>query len=109
VKGTVALLRAPSDSVARSHQPAQPAWVIFPQYEAGGDGRLRPRSKAGTLIDIGHNAFNYSVHGRHGFNLLSELIDRCDCYDFRYEDLDQALATFDALAPTRVFARAASA
>lgn len=107
-KGAVALLRAPSDSVARSHEAAPPAWVIFPQYRSGGDGRLQPRSKAGTLIDIGQNAFNYSVHGRRGFDLLSQLIDHCDCYDFTYEDLDQALATFDALTPARAFARAVS-
>jgi len=108
-KGTVALLRAPRDSVARSHEPARPAWVVFPQYKAGGDGRLRPRSKAGTLIDIGHNAFNYSVHGKRGFDLLSQTIDRCDCYDFCYEDLDQALAAFDGLAPVPALAQAASA
>lgn len=108
-KGAVALLRAPSDSVARSNETAQPAWVIFPQYRPRGDGRLRPRSKAGTLLDIGHNAFNYSVHGRRGFDLLSQLIDRCDCYDFSYGDLDQALAAFEALASTPAVAQAVSA
>lgn len=108
-KGAVALLRAPSDSVARSSEAAQPAWIIFPKYKVGSDGRLRPRSKAGTLIDIGRNAFNYSVHGRRGFDLLSRLVDRCDCFDFSYDDLDQALATFDALAEARVIARAVSA
>ncbi|HEY1148709.1 MAG TPA: HprK-related kinase A, partial [Pseudoduganella sp.] len=32
VKGTVAHMRAPAASVARSHEPALPAWVIFPKY-----------------------------------------------------------------------------
>lgn len=108
-KGAVALLRAPHDSVARSAETAQPAWIIFPRFKPGSEGCLSPRSKAGTLIDIGHNAFNYSVHGRRGFEVLSHLIGSCDCYDFSYSALDQALATFDALMPAGVVARVASA
>ena len=108
-KGAVALLRAPHESVARSGETAQPAWVIFPKFRAGSDGRLRPRSKADTLIEIGHNAFNYSVHGKLGFELLSQLIDSCGCYDFSYDCLDQAFATFDVLRPAGAVTRAASA
>jgi HprK-related kinase A len=108
-KGTIALVGVPPDSVARSAETALPAWVVFPQFRAGSGSQLRPRSKARTLIDIGHNAFNYSVHGKQSFVLLSQLIDSCDCYDFRYSDLDQALTAFDALVPTGATARAASA
>src|SRR5512138_16746 len=107
-KGAVALLSAPPDSVARSHEPASPAWIIFPRYKAGAAGRLEPRPRASTFIDIGHNAFNYSVHGRQGFELLSQLIERCNCYDFDYGDLDAALATIDALTQAHRPARAMS-
>lgn len=96
-KGTVALLRAPSDSVSRSNETARPAWIIFPRFMPGEEGRLKPRSKANTLIDIGQNAFNYSIHGTRGFDLLSHLVDNCHCYDFRYSSVDQARRTFDTL------------
>lgn len=108
-KGAVALLKAPGESVERSAEPARPAWIIFPRYKDGSDGRLSARSKATTLIDIGHNAFNYSVHGRRGFDLLSQLVDSCACFDFTYGDLEQALAAFDALAPATTVSRAATA
>ncbi|WP_319633621.1 HprK-related kinase A [Pelagibius marinus] len=108
-KGTVALLQAPQDSVFRSDETAHPAWIIFPRFMPGAEGQLQSRSKARTLIDVGHNAFNYSIHGKRGFELLSHLVDSCDCYDFRYSSMDQACRTFDALAPGGAAFKAASA
>lgn len=108
-KGTVALLKAPQESVALSAEPARPAWIVFPKYRDGSRARLSPRSKAGTLIDLGHNAFNYSLHGKRGFELLAQLVDSCECFDFSYSSLEQALAVFDALTPAGAVARAASA
>ncbi|MBI3708307.1 MAG: HprK-related kinase A, partial [Proteobacteria bacterium] len=90
-KGTVALLRAPGDSVARSAETAMPAWVILPKYVPGAPATLERRSKAETCIELGINAFNYSVHGAVGFDALGALIDRCDCYTFTYSSLDDAV------------------
>jgi hypothetical protein len=98
-KGTVALLRAPSDSVARSAETAQPAWVIFPAFKQGAEASLLPRSKADTLIELGRNAFNYSIHGKLGFDVLSRLVDDCSCFEFSYSDLAEAQRTFEALQP----------
>ena len=96
-KGTVALLRAPSESVARSGETAQPTWVVFPQFESGATTRLESRSKADTLIELGRNAFNYSIHGKQGFDVLSRMVDECGCFTFTYSRLSDALATFNSL------------
>jgi hypothetical protein len=47
------------------------------------------------LVD---SAFNYHLHGRDGFELLAQLIAACDCYDFSYGDLGEAVKLFDQLA-----------
>ena len=97
VKGTVALMKAPADSVACVDEPARAAWVIVPRYERGAACELTPKSAADTLIELGQNAFNYSVHGRRGFHLLADVMQRCACFHLRYSDLDEAIATFRAL------------
>jgi len=47
---------------------------------------------------LADNTFNYSVLGLTAFRTLSDLVQRCDCYDFTYSELDDAIQTFDALA-----------
>ena len=97
VKGTVALMKAPADSVARVDEPARAAWVVVPRYQRGAACELTPKSAADTLIELGQNAFNYSVHGRRGFHLLADVMQRCACFHLRYSNLDEAIATFNAL------------
>ncbi|MCB2099383.1 MAG: HprK-related kinase A [Rhodobacterales bacterium] len=97
-KGTVALLKAPSESVARKQEPARPAWIVFPKWQAGAEAAMTPRSKADTFLKIGENAFNYSTLGRTGFESLARVVDACACSDFIYSRLDDAVAHFEALA-----------
>ncbi|MCL5060733.1 MAG: HprK-related kinase A [Candidatus Thermoplasmatota archaeon] len=101
VKGTVAHMRPPRDSVLRQHEAARPGWVIFPQWEAGAAAALTPRSQAQTFMFLAQNAFNYSHLGADGFRVGTALIDRTRCHDFRYSALDEAVATFDRLAGRR--------
>lgn len=97
-KGTVALMAAPPDSIARVAETAPAGWIVFPRWEAGGAARLEPFSKAAALVEVAHNALNYSMHGAAGFDLLAALFDRCGCYRFTYGALDEAVAAFEALA-----------
>lgn len=98
-KGTVALLKPPLVSVRRAAETARPGWVIFPRFKKGAEASLVPRSKADSLIEVGRNAFNYSIHGSLGFKVLSRLMDTCACYDFTYSDLAAALRVFEELKP----------
>lgn len=98
-KGTVAHMRAPMESIARAQEPAPPAWVIFPKYEAGSAGRLTPMPKGNAFMELAESAFNYSNLGEEGFRVLADIIDRSDCYRFSYSSLDEAVAIFSALEP----------
>jgi HprK-related kinase A len=101
-KGTVAHMRAPAESIARAQESAQPAWVIFPKYEAGSTARLSPMPKGNAFIELAESAFNYSSLGEEGFRVLADIIDNSDCYRFSYSSLDEAVAIFSALEPRSV-------
>lgn len=98
-KGTVAHLAIPPESLARSQEPARPAWIVFPRYQAGAGARLTPRPKGESLLKVAENGFNYSVLGDRAFQVLGDTIDRCACYDFAYSRLAEAIDLFNALEP----------
>jgi len=98
IKGTVAHMRPPRDSVLRQHEVARPGWVIFPKWVAGAPATLTPRSQAQTFMFLAQNAFNYSHLGADGFRVGTALIDQTACYDFHYSQLHEAIATFNHLA-----------
>jgi len=97
-KGSVTHMMADAAHVSRMADTAQPRWIVFPKYVANAPATLTPRSRAGSLLDLGRNSFNYMVQGLPGFECLSTLVDACQCYTFEYGQLDDAVAVFDALA-----------
>ncbi|MCZ4317311.1 HprK-related kinase A [Comamonadaceae bacterium G21597-S1] len=97
-KGRVTHLQPPAASVSRMREPARPRWIVFPRYEAGAKPSMTPRGKAGTFLHFAQNAFNYSPLGDSAFNATGDLVEQCDCYDFVYSKLDDALIAFDRLA-----------
>lgn len=98
VKGRVTHLCPPRSSVARMNETAMPRWVVFPRFEAGAQPTLTPRRKAATFTQLGENAFNYGVLGELGFEVIGRVLDLCDCYDFTYSRLEDALEVFESLA-----------
>lgn len=99
VKGTIAHMRAPSDSVARMHEAAVPGWLIFPKYQAGAATSVLALPKGQAFMRLSSGLVNYPVLGAQGFEALTQLIDRSDCFNFTYSDLDQAIDWFSELAP----------
>ncbi|MEN3367722.1 MAG: hypothetical protein V7606_4996 [Burkholderiales bacterium] len=97
VKGTVAHMKAPSDSVARAAEVALPGWVIFPKYQPGSPALLEPLPRAHAFMQVADNSFNYSELGLKAFETLSGLIGVSQCYRFTYSILDEAIETFAAL------------
>ncbi|HTS20187.1 MAG TPA: HprK-related kinase A [Casimicrobiaceae bacterium] len=97
VKGSVAHMRAPPDSVQRAGQPARARWIVLPRYESGVGARLSPLGKARAFMCLADQAFNYDVHGRRGFEFLGDVVGGCDCFEFDYADLDAAVGAFDRL------------
>lgn len=96
-KGRVTHLRPPVDSVDRMLETAQPRWIVFPRYMPGSEPQLTPRGKAQTFVHFAENAFNYSTLGETGFDVVGRLVAQCDCYDFSYSRLGDALDVFDWL------------
>ena len=97
VKGTVAHMRASSDSVARAMETARPAWIVFPQWRAGAPATLAPVTQARAHMRLAENAFNYSLLGAAGFHAVGRLVEEVRTFDFSYGVLDDAIAVFDSL------------
>ena len=100
-KGSVSLMKVPTETLQRITERARPRWVIFPKYVAGSVPKLSARSKANSMLELGRNSFNYMVLGLKGFEVLSQVIDISDCYDFEYSQLDDAVAVFEDLVARR--------
>ncbi len=98
IKGTIAHLMPPADSVAQAGRTARAAWVVFPRFEAGAATTMTPLSKTSTFTRLIDNAFNYAMLGERGFEVLARLVDGCDGKEFVYSRLDEAIAWFDGLA-----------
>jgi HprK-related kinase A len=99
MKGTVAHMKASTDSVAHAMTAARAAWVIFPQYQPGAKATLTPLPQSRAFIRVADNAFNYSTLGVKGFETLAKVIDISQCYEFSYSVLDDAIETFENLKP----------
>jgi len=91
IKGTIALVKPPEDSVARMEEPARPRWIVFPVYEKGAATRLGIRPRAESFVELAANAVNYGVLGELGFNTLAEVVTRSSCFELAYGDLEDAV------------------
>ena len=94
-KGSVAHLKAPTDSVRRASELARPRWIVLPRYESGASAQLAALSKARAFMRLADQAFNYDVHGRHGFELLAHVVSGSECFELRYGTLDDAVAVIE--------------
>jgi len=79
-----------------------PGWIVLPTFRAGEPLSLTPLAKSMAFMRLVESAFNYSVLGRRGFDILADVVAASDCREFRYGgQLDDAVAAFDALARAR--------
>lgn len=96
-KGSVAHMRAPLESIKRINEPARQRFIIFPKYQRRSETVLAPRSKARAFMEMAQQSFNFNILARTGFELLNNTVTNCDCYDFRYSNLDEAVELFNNL------------
>ena len=97
VKGTVAHMRAPADSVLRAGEAAEPAFVVFPRFAADAGLALEEVAPARAFFRLAENAFNYNLLGAAGFEAVAGVVERCRSYDVSYGSLDEALGAFERL------------
>jgi HprK-related kinase A len=98
MKGSVGHFSPPPGAVERGQDTALPAWVVLPKFVAGADTQLTPLSKGKALMALADNSFNYHVHGAGGFQTLTALVGRSDCFNFSYSRLEEAVELFARLA-----------
>ena len=96
-KGTLALLRAPADSIHRMGERATADFILFPRFAQGEAAAITERSRGASLIALAENAFNYQLHGRAGFDRLGDIVAACRCADIVYSDLSAAVAALQNL------------
>ena len=97
-KGTVALLRPPTESVKRAREGALPRAIVIPRFEPRSATCLTSCERARATMLIAEQSFNYDVLGVRGFEAVTALVDACECHEFIYSDLGEARDAFDALA-----------
>jgi HprK-related kinase A len=98
MKGSVAHVRPPADSVRFAGAATVPGWIVLPRYRKGEAIQLSPLTRGATFMHLLENAFNYSILGRRGFETLAHLVGSSDCLEFVYGgDLSAATRAFEAL------------
>ena len=98
VKGSVVHVQPPRASVQAQRRRAVPGWVVLPAYRANQPLALERMSRAAAFMQLADSAFNYHVHGRHGFDVLGAFVEASDCFRFTYDgDLDAAVRSFASL------------
>ena len=98
LKGSVALMRPPTESILRAAEVALPCLVVFPKYQCQSVMKLTTLPKAEAFMKLADLSFNYDVLGGEGFNTLVNLVERCRTYDFVYDgDFDEACDCFEQL------------
>jgi len=98
LKGTVAHMRAPRDSIMAAHIPATAAWVVYPGYQAGIALAAEPVSLCHSILKLADDSFNLPLLGGTGFEVLADVAAHCSSYKLHYSDLDEAIAWFGTLA-----------
>lgn len=96
-KGTVAHLKPSKDSVMRAGEKAIPCHIVFPRWRKGAKARASKHAKADAFIHVANHAFNYGLLGNPGFTLTAQLLDQCNCSNFEYSQISDAIAFFEGL------------
>lgn len=98
-KGTVTHMKAPAASIEQAADKVWPGWIVFPHYLRQADASIRQVKKAAAGLSLIENSFNYHVLGQAGFEALTSVLDRSQCFEFSYSSLDEAIDVFDRLEP----------
>lgn len=94
-KGTITHAAAPGDARARGAEPARPAWVVFPRFDAAAPRTLEPVSRVEAFSWISEQSFNQETMGAAGFEALCALLDASRCFEMTYGSTADALTGID--------------
>ena len=97
-KGTIAHLKPSSSAINKISEKPMPTAIVFPKFQPQANALLEPIDKGHAFMRAVEQCFNYSLLGADGFMGMEKLIAHCDCFEFVYSSVDDAIATFDKLA-----------
>ncbi|WP_448553949.1 HprK-related kinase A [Thalassotalea montiporae] len=98
IKGSVAHIRAPSESLKAKSELAIPSIIVYPKFQRNIENSLNELSKGESFMRLAENSFNYNVLANDGFCALGKLHDRVECYSFHYDgNLEYAISVMDSL------------
>ncbi len=89
-KGTLSYLRPSAESVRRSAEPAELAWIVFPEFAPEQEPAIVPLAKSKTLFGLTRSSVNYDKFAERSFHLIADLVDSVPAYSMRYPDLETA-------------------
>nr|WP_274522842.1 HprK-related kinase A [Ectothiorhodospira haloalkaliphila] len=92
IKGDVALMRPPRESVERASTPAKPFGIVFPMFVAGAAPFMKELGSAMAFRHLLESAFNLAVLREDGFGVLADLVERCRCFQIEYGSLADGMA-----------------
>jgi HprK-related kinase A len=97
IKGTIAHMKPPRESVARVGEHSPAAWLVLPSYRSGAAISAGEIRKSEAFMKVAESSVNYLALGELGFNLVSSLVDEMSCYRLEYSYLGDAVTWFDEL------------
>lgn len=101
VKGDLTHLRPPVDAIRRRSETVEIAHIVFPSYVEHASTRLAQKPKAHACMALIENSFNFNILGAAGFETCRDLVDRADCNDLEYSDLESAIEEIGRLTGIR--------
>lgn len=96
-KGRVVHLKADMHPQSHNSSALDVGRMIFPRYVAGAKTSFMPKTRAESFMRAAEQSFNYSMLGKRGFHAMKGLVSVCECSEFIYSDLDEAVELFEKL------------
>jgi HprK-related kinase A len=96
-KGTIRHVRPRAEAVARMHEPAQPALILFPRFGIDLPDEVRPVGAAETFVRLTQASTNYVALGEAGFDALTGLVRSVPACAIDYRSADGAIAQVERL------------
>lgn len=97
VKGDVAHMRPPADSVTALQRPARPWMLVFPHYKEGAGLAVHAPGKAHAFAEVVRHSANFRLLASDGFHSIGRLMDQVRVFDMRYASLEQVLPEIQRL------------
>lgn len=90
-KGDIAYMQPPPDAVARAHESAGPGLLVAPVFRKGAPVSVRTMTRVEAFRWLTDNSINYGSMLQHGFDTVTNFVERSGLYAMTYSDIDAAI------------------